>query len=429
MKIHRIRTVFFLALLGVLSLASCRNTTGGESSAAPEEETHAEGEHTADKHSENEQAEGGHAKSEHAGDGSTVELSLTQYQSAGIELGTVQSRNLNYLIRANGLLDVPPQNSFSISAPMGGFVRATPLLEGMKVKKGQLLATLQNPDFVQLQQDYLDNKSKLTFAWQEYQRQRELSRENVSALKTFQQTTADYHSLQAVVAGLEEKLRVLGIRPQTLDNGRLGSQIHLYAPISGYVTTVNVNLGKYVNPTDVLFELTDTEHIHVELTIYEKDLGRIRVGQPVRFSLTTEPGKEYRAKVYLINRKISEDRTVRVHCHLEKEDAGFVPNTYVTAQIETTAEQLPVLPDQAIVSSEGKDYVFVETEETGKETHADGGRHFRRIEVGKGISDNGYTHVRFPPSFDLKTPVVLKGAYTLLSVLQNASGEEEGHAH
>lgn len=423
MKIHRIKTIVLLALLGVLSLASCRNTTGGESSLATNEETHAEGKHTGDRHAESE-----HAESEHAGDGSTVELSVAQYQSAGIELGTVQSRNLNYLIRASGLLDVPPQNSFSISAPMGGFVRATPLLEGMKVRKGQLLVTLQNPDFVQLQQDYLDNQSQLTFARQEYQRQRELSQQNVAALKTFQQTTAAYHSLQAVVAGLEEKLRVLGIRPQALDNGRLSSKIHLYAPANGYVTTVNVNLGKYVNPTDVLFEITDTEHIHVELAIYEKDLARIRIGQPVRFSLTTDPGREYRAKVYLINRKIGEDRTVRVHCHPDKEEAGFVPNAYVTAQIETTAEQLPVLPDQAIVSSEGKDYVFVETEETGKETHADGGRHFRRIEVGKGISDNGYTHVRFPPSFDLKTPVVLKGAYTLLSVLQNASGEE-GHAH
>jgi len=385
-----------------------------------------------------------------------VELSASQLKSAGIILGKVEPKNLSSVIQVSGVLDVPPQNLISVSALMGGFVKSTDLLQGMKVSKGQVIAVIQNPDFIQIQQDYLDNKSKLTFAEQEYKRQEELAKENVASQKIFQQTASEYQSLKAAQSGLLEKLNMLGMDPSSIEKGSIKSTITILAPKSGYVTAVNVNIGKYVNPQDVICEIVDTDHMHVELTVFEKDIAKVKVGQKVRFVLVNEGNKERTAKVYLINRKIEEDRTVRVHAHLDKEDNNLVPNTYLKALLEVTDNQVSALPDEAIVTAGGKFYIFIkddghvhehegeaekheekEGEHEGEEAqghqHEAGEKHeeehaFKSVEVQKGVSQNGYTEVILPEGFEMDhAEVVVKGAYDLLSKMNNS--EEEGHAH
>ncbi|WP_439556233.1 efflux RND transporter periplasmic adaptor subunit [Dyadobacter sp.] len=385
------------------------------------------------KKQEEKQQEPAHQDGEHhEQEGNVVELTKAQYETAAIELGATTTRSLSAVVTANGVIDIPPQNLVSISAPLGGFVRKTELLQGMQVKKGQVLATIENPDFIQIQQDYLETESKLEYAQQEYSRQLELSKENINAQKVLQQAASEVKTQKARLAGLKERLITAGINLKVLQTGTIVNSAVIRSPISGSVTTVNVNLGKYVNPTDVMFEIVDTDHLHVELSIFEQDIPKIKLGQLVRFTVSNHPGKEYLAKVYLINQKINEDRTVRVHCHLEKDEKGLLPQNFVKAVIETGANPVTALPNQAIVDFEGESYIFVQRPEgahpdsTSKGAESEG-LIFEMVQVGKGVSESGYTQVKFPQEFDGQTPkIVLKGAYALLSKLKN-SEEEEGH--
>lgn len=344
----------------------------------------------------------------------TNEITLTegQYKSIAPQLGSTEMRNLSKNIKANGMLDVPPQNAVSISAPLGGFVKSTELLQGMHVNKGQVIVVMEHPDYIQLQQDYLDNKNQLEFQEQEYKRQQDLAKENVNALKALQQAKSNYFSIKVKVQGLLAKLKMININPTELEGGEIRSTISLTTPIEGYVAQVNINLGQHVNPTDVMFRIVDTHHLHAEAQVFEKDLPQLKIGELVRIKLTNE-SKERIAKVFLIGKEITAERTVRVHCHLEGEDANLIPGTFFSAIIETGTHQTPALSSDAIVNFEGKTFVFVETDAT---------RHiYKMIPVEVGGSDADFYEVAFKEELpnDLKNKIIIKGAYHLLNVLKN----------
>lgn len=383
----------------------------------------------------------------------SVELTEAQFKRSGIEFGRVEMKNISATISVNGVLDVPPQNMVSVSALMGGFIKSTDLLQGLKVRKGQVIATIQNPDFIQIQSDYLEKKEKLDFLEKEYKRQEELSRENVTAGKVFQQISSEYNSLQVTIGALEERLKILNIDPSTLSKSNIRSVVNIYSPINGHVTEVNVNIGKFVNPQDVICEIVDTEHLHAELTVFEKDIAKVKKGQKIRFVLVNESGRERTASVYLINREISEERTIRVHAHLDHEDPNLMPNMYLKALIEIgEGNKSTALPEQAIVNVGEKFYIFIKDDGHGHEhedaehgeKHAEGTekhehekdeteRHgkelaFKAIEIQKGVSQNGYSEVVLPEGFETDhAEIVVKGAYHLLAKMNNS--EEEGHAH
>lgn len=368
---------------------------------------------------------------DHEEEAGAIELTPDQARGIGIETGLVSVRTLSGTIKVNGTLDVPPQQMLSVSAPMGGFLRSSDLLQGKHVTKGELIATLEDPAYLQLQQDYLESESQLDFLKAEYERQEELMKENINAKKTYEQARANYRSLQAKLAGLKARLHLVRIDLAKLEKGQIQPTINVYAPISGYVTEVNVNLGKYVNPTDVMFEIVDTEHLHAELTVFERDVPKLKIGQKVRFILANEL-KERMATVYLIGREISADRTVRIHCHLDKEDRELLPGMYLTAFVETKNELQPSLPESAVVNYEGKNYIFIKEEEEEHAKKEEGGAphlHYKAVEVQTGVSELGYVAVILPQAIDIKsTPIVFKGAYDLLSKWKN-SGEEGGHSH
>jgi cobalt-zinc-cadmium efflux system membrane fusion protein len=316
-------------------------------------------------------------------------------------------------LQVNGILDVPPQNLITIAAPMGGFVKSTKLLQGMKVKKGELLVTLENQEYIQLQQDYLDNVSKLEFAEAEYNRQQDLAKENVNALKALQQAKANYQSLRAQVKGLEAKLAMINISLSSLEEGIIQPTISLYSPIQGYVTIVNVNIGQFVNATDVMFKIVNIEHLHAELQVYEKDVSKLIVGQKVNFQLANENDMRT-ASVYLIGKEISPERTVRVHCHLDKEDEHLLPGMYVTASIETSLHETDVLPVKAVVNFEGEDFVFAATSVR---------EHFESIPIKIGNSTDEFVEVQLPPNFDKSRAIVTNGAFELLGIFKNTQDE------
>jgi cobalt-zinc-cadmium efflux system membrane fusion protein len=357
-------------------------------------------------------------KHDHEEEAGVVELTAEQFKTAGITYGKPEARQISGAVKVNGLLDVPPQQQVSIAVPMGGFVKQTSLLQGMRVKQGQVIAVLENLDYIQMQQDYLEVKSQLEYATKEHERQQELAKENVNALKTLQLAKSTWQTLLAKENGLKQKLAVLNINLPALEKGNIQRTINVITPISGYVTQVNVNLGQFVTPADILFRIVNTEHLHAELTVFEKDVPKLKIGQLVRFTLANETAQRT-ATVHLIGREISPERTVRVHCHLEQEDTQLLPGTYLQAMIETGAADVKALPEAAVVNFENKAYVFV------KKPGSDSTFHFNMVEVQQGNSEQGYTEVTFPKG----TPdveVVVKGAYDLLAKMKN-SGEHEGH--
>ncbi len=347
----------------------------------------------------------------------TVELNNEQCNRAEIQIGRVETKSLSSIIKVNGKLDVPPQNLVSITPPMAGFLKSTEMLQGMKVNKGDVLAVLQNSEYIQLQQDYLESKSQLEFLEAEYKRQQILANENVSSEKVLAQTKANYKSTFAKVSGLTSKLASKGIDLLQVENGHFQNTITIHAPISGYVTQVHVNIGMFVNTTDVLFKIVDTKHLHAELTVFEKDVPKIKVGQKVKFTLANE-NIERTATVYLIGKEIEADRTIRIHCHLSEEDAELLPGMYLKAFIETGTTTVKALPSEAVINYEGIDYVFVEQKITKK-----GIRSFKMIEVKKGISELGYTEIFLNNDVAENSPIVVKGAFDLMSEMKNREEE------
>ena len=345
----------------------------------------------------------------------TIVLASTQFNNAGIVVAKPVSQNINQKIKANGKLDVPPQNLVSISAPYGGFLKSTALLQGMHVHKGEVIAQMEHPDYIQLQQDYLENKSTLTYLKNELDRQQELAKEEVNSKKTLQKAKTDFEVMQARVNGLRAKLELINIDVAKLEKGAMQKVVALTSPINGYVTKVNVNIGAFVTANTILFEIVDTEHLHAEISVFEKDIHHIKIGQKVAFTLANETQERF-AKVHLIGREISEDRTVRVHCHLSKEDKDLLPGLYLTAYIDVKTSTNKTLPSNAFVDFEGKSYVFLLSKKL-KDSYT-----FTRIEVEKLGEENGFT--AFTSTQDLKNKnIVTEGAYKLLSAMQG--GEEE----
>jgi len=368
----------------------------------------------------------------------TVEFSAEQYKIVGIETGMLEKRSLSGTLKVNGYLEVPPQNLISITAQMGGIIQSTPLLQGSTVKKGQVIAVMQNQDYVQLQQDYLDTRSQLDFSSAEYERQQELARENVNAKKTLQQAKAQFYSLQAKLSGIKQKLLILKLNPEKLTADNISGNINVYSPVDGYVTKVNVNVGKYVNSNDVMFEIVNGSNLHVELNIFEKDIPKIKVGQKVRFKLANE-SVERIATISLIGKEINPDKTIRVHSVTSDGRSGnFIPGTYLSAIIETTTVEVDALPTSAVVDFEGKKYVFIVKEDHPQKKHAHSASEkdsvkeemgesylFQIVEVSTGISEGGYIEVQLPDSMNkTATKIVTKGAYDLLSKMKNSEEEE-----
>ncbi len=360
------------------------------------------------------------AKEEQHEENELITLTPEQYQTVEITLGAVEMKELSGTIKVNGMLDLPPKSLVYISTPLEGVVKNTEMLQGMKVKKGTLVAVMQNPEFIQMQQDYLDYKSQLQFLKQELDRQEELAKEDVNSKKTLQKAKSEYASMSARLLGQKTKLALLDLNFSELEKGLITKTFNLYAPISGYVTQVNTNIGAFASTTDVLFKIADTEHLHAELTVFEKDVPKLKIGQKVRFTLANEE-KERMATVFLIGREISKERTVQIHCHMDVEDTQLIPGMFLKGYVESGISKVQALPNEAIVEFEGKKYIFTE-----QSTHADKSHQFKMIAVTATIAENGYTQVAFTES-EKNNKIVIKGAYDLLSKVKNAEGEGHGH--
>lgn len=340
----------------------------------------------------------------------TDEVSLTQAQlaKAGLALGSFEQKQLSSYLQANGIVDVPPQNFATVSVPMGGFVKSTDMLPGTKVKKGQVLAIMEHPDYIQLQQDYLQALSQQRLAQQELHRQAELIQEEVGARKKLQQAEADARIIGAEVNSLEARLKMLNISLKKLQQGTITSYVALTAPINGYVKSVNVNIGKFVNPSEVMFELIDKEHMHLELKIFEKDMLKVQEGQQIIFHVPNLPELSMEAEVFLIGKVFeNESRSINVHGHLKQDYSQLIPGMYVNAQIITGTHAATVLPEAALVREGDQQFIFVQIHQQGERVY------FKKLPVETGIAGNGYVEVHPLSTTADNYKVVVKGAYYL----------------
>lgn len=352
----------------------------------------------------------------------TVVLNAAQYNASGVILGQVEKKSISGVLKVNGTIDVPPENLISITTQMGGIVKSTPLLQGSNVNKGQVIAVLQNQEYVQLQQDYLENKSQLELADAEYKRQQELAKQQINSQKVLQQAKSQYQTMLSRESALRQRLMLININSATLSAANIRSTINIYSPINGYVTKVNVNSGKFVSPNDVMFEIVNSANLHVELKVFQKDVDLIKKGQKVRFSLQNE-AEERTATVTLVGREINEDKTVTVHCMANTRSSNLIPGAYLNALIETGTEEVNALPESAIADFAGKKYIFIQTgQHEGEKKEPN--YHFQLLEITTGSADAGYVEVKLPAGLNIAaSKVVTKGAYDLISKMKNSEEE------
>jgi len=347
-----------------------------------------------------------------------VEMRADQIKLANIETGSIEMRAMSGTLKVNGTIAVAPQNLATVCAPMGGFIKSTTLMPGNSVTKGQTLATIENQDFVDIQQSYLEAKNKFEFAEGEYKRHTELYKSEVYSQQNLQQVTSDYKSLKSQVKALEQKLTMLGINPANLHEDDISSSVKIVAPISGFLKTVNINLGKFVAPADVMFEIINSDKLFLELTMFEKDADKVAQGQKIRFFINNE-AEPHEAIITQPGRAIDADKTYKVYANVTGVCKNVLPGMYVNAIIETSGNQVAALPTDAVVSFDDKDYIFVF--DKNKEEAGQPFTEYRIIEVHKGVTDGGFTEVVLPEGFNItNAKVVVKGAYNLLSAKKNA---------
>jgi cobalt-zinc-cadmium efflux system membrane fusion protein len=347
-----------------------------------------------------------------------VELRADQIKLANIELGTVETRSLGNILKVNGIVSVAPQNLATVCMPLGGFIKNITLLPGNSVRKGQTLAVIENQDFIDIQQNYLETKNKLVFAEAEFKRHTDLYKEDVYSEMNLQQVTVEYRNLKAMVKSLEEKLLLIGINPDQLSEDSISSSVSLVSPIKGFLKAVNVNIGKYVSPTDVLFEIVNSDRLFLELTLFEKDADKVATGQNIKFYINNET-EEHEAVITQTGKSVSIDKTFRAYASVSSPCKNLMPGMYVNAYIEESDNKVTVLPSEAIVSFDDKDYIF--TWEIDKEEAGMAFTEYRMIEVKKGVSVSGFTEIKLPEGFNLNTAkIVIKGTYNLLSAKKNA---------
>lgn len=353
------------------------------------------------------------AETAEVADTSIVTISAQQIKTAGIEVGAPEESAVSGSIRLQGTIDVPPQSTVSVSFPLGGYLKSTDLLPGMHVRKGQVLGVLQDMQFIQLQQDYLTAKERFNVATNEYRRYQELNLNKAASDKVFQQSRAEMETQRINMQALAEKLELIGINAGRLTSSNISKSVNILSPINGFVSKVDVNIGKYTAPTDVLFELVNPKDIHLALNVFEKDVNNLSIGQRVFAYKNDQPDTRYEAEIILISKNLDADRMATVHCHFEKLEPSLLPGMFMNAEVEVKNGKALALNEDAIVRWQNNHYVFVDA----------GNNNFRMTKVALGNQSQGKQQID-APGIDGATKLITKNAYTLLMKLKN-SGEEE----
>lgn len=339
-----------------------------------------------------------------------IELSDAQFAALNMAWGEFEERNFSEHISLLGMVRVPTEGRQEVSAIYGGYVSDLKLIEGQEIRRGQVLFYLENPEFVRLQQEYLESKGQLEYLEAEYERQKTLYSEQISAQKNFLKAEAEYKTTQAKLAGLTKQLSMLSIKVEELSPENIRSKIPVFSPINGFVETIDAVPGAFINETSRALTLLNRDHLHIELIAYEKDASKIRKGQKVRVSIPDLDIQEIMAEVYVISQSINEDRQVLIHAHIldEEFEKSLVPGMYVEAELDLEDRLVKVLPETAVVEVEDEHVILIQNSKSVT------GFVLEAVKVKVGISKDGYVEVIPLTDLDPTKPILTKGAFSLL---------------
>ena len=341
-------------------------------------------------------------------------LTDEQIKAIGLQTGSIEKRNLKTTLKVNGKLTLPPQNQAQVSVLLGGIVKTIDVTEGQFVNRGQLLATLINSEIIQIQQDYMENKSKLNYLQQEYARQKSLQEERINATKTYQQVQTELSTAEARQQGLKEKLKLYGISAEKISSAGFKDQITILAPISGYIHHVNLTMGKFAEANSILFDIVDNRFLHLDLTVFEKDIHKIKVGQKLTFTDANDKTHIHPATIFALNKAFeNNEQAIIVHAKIDEKTEAILPGMYVEARIQIDDNKAAALPDEAIVSNGDEHFIYLQTEKN----------RFKQVAVTIGAMDIGYTEIIPLEEIPASAKIVTKGAYYLLSQLTKGEGE------
>ncbi|MGV6947132.1 efflux RND transporter periplasmic adaptor subunit [Sphingobacterium kyonggiense] len=369
-------------------------------------------------------------------------LTDEQMKAVGVEIGSIEQKQLSATLKANGALRVPNSNKANATSLFGGVIKSLNVEIGDFVRKGQVIATISNPQFIQLQEEYLSINSRIEFAEQELVRQRELNDGNVGAKKNLQSATTELNTLRTRKSSLNQQIQMMGINPASLSNASLKSSLVVTSPISGTISNVFAKIGSYVDVSSPIAEIIENTALHLDLQVYEKDIPLITIGQKIDFVVTNNPNKTYSAEVYSIGSSFSgESKTIAVHSRITGDKTGLIDGMSITGTVSLDNVLSTAVPNEAIVNADGKYYIFL-VKEQAEEPHdhkedeahdhnhdhgSEKGTQFVRMEIVKGASQLGYTAITPVNEIPHGTHIVIKGAF-FVNAKMNDTGEH-GHAH
>jgi cobalt-zinc-cadmium efflux system membrane fusion protein len=342
----------------------------------------------------------------------SIQLTPEQVKNAGLVVGNPEQRTVKGILELQGTVTVPPKSVVSVSIPLGGYIRKTDLMAGMHVRKGQLLAVVEDMQYIQLQQDYLTAKEKFQLAKSEYDRQKELNAKKASSDKLYEQTATEMQTQRIYMASLAQKLALLNINVKTLTASNISKTVSITSPINGLVSKVNVNVGKYIAPTDMLFELMETSDIVLVMSAFEKDINLLSVGQTVTAFTNAKPSKKYQAKIAYINQSLNDDRAAEVICKVNQYESSLIPGLFINAEAEFDNEKAITVPEDAVVRWQGKFFVFALA----------GNNQYKMVGVEPGTVSDGYRQIK-SSSINGSSKIVTKNAYTLLMTFMNGGDQ------
>ncbi|MDR1415515.1 MAG: efflux RND transporter periplasmic adaptor subunit [Odoribacteraceae bacterium] len=362
-----------------------------------------------------------------------IALTTAQMKAVDIRLGQVEERDLRDVIRVNGQLALDPQKRAEVTSLVGGIVRQVLVTEGTYVTAGQPVAYLENTAIVELQKEFLVLREEAAVADLELARQRELAANGAGIERSMQQASATFRVANARLAGVEKQLRQLAIDPARVSGDNLLTRVPLNAPITGYINRIRVSTGSYVDTQTSLMNITDNRGIHCDVKIFEKDIRHVAAGQEVDITLTSQPGERLKGRVYEVNNSFEEEtRAIIVHVILrESGNAKLLQGMYVTGLINTGVQKTGAVPNDAIVSKDGKKFIFALEDEAnhgeGDDEHddADHRLHFRRVEIIAGVSESGYTQVTPVDPLPEGATIVVSNAFYISSM----SADHGEHDH
>lgn len=384
-------------------------------------------------------------------DPNTASLTDEQISSIGIELGSIEEKQLTSSIKTNGVLKVPNQNKASVNSLYSGVIRSLLVQPGNTVSKGQTIATIANPEFIQTQSAYLDVNDKIALAELEVKRQKDLNAGNAGALKNLQAAETELRTLRTARSTYAQQIQLMGINPSSLQKGNLVSVLAVRSPISGVVSNVIIKMGGYVDLTTTVAEIVDNSQLHLDLFVYEKDLPKLKNNQVIHFTVTNNPGEEYDAQIYSLGSSFEgESKAITVHAKVQGDKTGLIDGMNVTAVVSLEKKTVPAVPSDAIVTVDGQDYIFVLKEDHKDDVHTEiqkelapsttekptdkknaenhtetSTRTFERIAVAKGNTDVGFTEITPLSPIANNARIVIKGAFFVSAKMTNT----EGHAH